>query len=45
LFGALASEIEDIDGGFAFGVDERHFDVALAGAEGERDLVEQAACH
>ena len=29
--GALAGEIEDVDGGFAFGVDEGDLDVALVG--------------
>ena len=28
-FGVVAGEVEDVDGGFAFGVDERHLDVAL----------------
>ncbi len=40
--GVLAGEVEDVDGGFAFGVDERDLDVALVRAEGERDLAQQA---
>ena len=30
-----AGEIEDVDGGFAFGVDEGNLDVALVGAQGD----------
>ena len=41
-FGALAGEVEDVDSGFAFGVDEGYLDVALVGAESESDLAEQA---
>jgi hypothetical protein len=33
--GVMAGEIEDVDGGFAFGVDEGYRDVALVGAEGD----------
>ena len=40
--GALAGQVEDVDGGFAFGVDEGDFDVALVGAESEGDLAQQA---
>jgi len=40
--GAALGEVEDVDGGFAFGVDERDLDVALVGVEGEGDLAEQA---
>ena len=31
-FGFLLGEVEDVDGGFAFGVDQGYFDVALVGA-------------
>ena len=34
----MAGEIEDVDGGFAFYVDERDLDVAVMGTEGEGDL-------
>jgi len=40
--GALAGQVEDIDGGFAFGVDESYLDVALVKAEGDGDLAKQA---
>jgi hypothetical protein len=38
----LAGQVEDVNGGFAFGVDEGYLDVALVGAEGERNLAQQA---
>ena len=38
----MAGEVEDIDSGFAFGVDERYLDIALVGTEGKGDLAEQA---
>ena len=40
-FGFLPGEVEDVDGGFAFCIDEGYFDVALVGAEGEGDLTEK----
>ena len=41
-FAPCAGEVEDVDGGFAFGVDERDLDVALVGAEGEAIWREKA---
>lgn len=41
-FFVVAGEVEDVNGGFAFRVDERDFDVALMGREGERDLAQEA---
>ena len=41
-FGAVVGEVEDVDGDFAFGVDEGDFDVAVFVGEAEGDLAEQA---
>ena len=35
-------QVEDVDGGFAFGVDEGYLDVAFVSGERQRDLAEQA---
>ena len=39
-FGALAGEIEDVDGGLALGVDQGHLDIAVVCAEGEGNLAQ-----
>ena len=39
---ALRGEVEDVDGYFAFGVDERHFDVALAFGESAGQFAQEA---
>ena len=41
-FFVAAGEVEDVDGGFAFGIDERDLDVALMSREGESDLAQKA---
>src|SRR6266568_3182008 len=40
-FGALAGEVEDVDCGFAFGVDKGNLDVAFVCAEGKGNLTQQ----
>ena len=39
---AFAGEVEDVDRGFAFGIDEGYFDIAAVMVEDEGDLAEEA---
>ena len=41
-FGTVVGEVEDVDGDFAFGIDEGYFDVAIFVGEAEGDLAEQS---